>query len=94
MTNKLDKVDLKILKILQSNSKITNLDLSKKIEHTIKKYSDSSNPVTSSKGSQDIRRNSNEIIFNWKKQLTFSEIERIRTQVEDIACFFYSESEW
>ena len=31
MTNKLDKVDLKILKILQRNSKITNLDLSKKI---------------------------------------------------------------
>jgi len=31
MSNKLDKVDLKILKILQENSKITNLDLSKKI---------------------------------------------------------------
>ena len=31
MNQKLDKVDLKILKILQKNSKITNLDLSKKI---------------------------------------------------------------
>jgi len=29
--NKLDKIDLKIIKILQKNSKITNLDLSKKI---------------------------------------------------------------
>ena len=29
--HKLDKIDLKILKILQQNSKITNLDLSKKI---------------------------------------------------------------
>lgn len=29
--NKLDKIDLKILKLLQENSKITNLDLSKKI---------------------------------------------------------------
>ena len=29
---KFDKIDLKILKILQENSKITNLDLSKKIE--------------------------------------------------------------
>lgn len=29
--HKLDKIDLKILKILQENSKITNLDLSKKI---------------------------------------------------------------
>jgi len=28
---KFDKIDLKILKILQENSKITNLDLSKKI---------------------------------------------------------------
>ena len=28
---KLDKTDLKILKILQENSKITNLDLSKRI---------------------------------------------------------------
>lgn len=31
MAEKLDKIDLKILKLLQSNSKITNLDLSKKI---------------------------------------------------------------
>ena len=31
MPDKLDKIDLKILKILQENSKITNLDLSKKI---------------------------------------------------------------
>lgn len=31
MPEKLDKIDLKILKILQENSKITNLDLSKKI---------------------------------------------------------------
>ncbi len=31
MTNKRDKIDLKILKLLQENSKVTNLDLSKKI---------------------------------------------------------------
>ena len=31
MSDKLDKIDLKILQILQDNSKITNLDLSKKI---------------------------------------------------------------
>ena len=31
MTDKFDPIDLKILKILQENSKITNLDLSKKI---------------------------------------------------------------
>jgi len=31
MAEKLDKIDLKILKILQENSKITNLDLSKQI---------------------------------------------------------------
>ena len=31
MSDKLDKIDLKILRILQENSKITNLDLSKKI---------------------------------------------------------------
>lgn len=31
MSEKLDKIDYKILKILQENSKITNLDLSKKI---------------------------------------------------------------
>ncbi|MEM8582782.1 MAG: Lrp/AsnC family transcriptional regulator [Bacteroidota bacterium] len=31
MADRLDKIDLKILKILQENSKITNLDLSKKI---------------------------------------------------------------
>lgn len=31
MSDKLDKIDLKILKILQENSKITNLELSKRI---------------------------------------------------------------
>lgn len=31
MADKLDKIDLKILRILQENSKITNLDLSKRI---------------------------------------------------------------
>jgi Lrp/AsnC family leucine-responsive transcriptional regulator len=31
MDTKFDKIDLKIMKILQENSKITNLDLSKKI---------------------------------------------------------------
>lgn len=31
MVDKLDKIDLKILRILQENSKITNLDLSKRI---------------------------------------------------------------
>ena len=31
MSDKLDKIDLSILRILQENSKITNLDLSKKI---------------------------------------------------------------
>ena len=31
MSEKLDKIDLRILEILQGNSKITNLDLSKKI---------------------------------------------------------------
>ena len=31
MTDKFDNIDLRILKILQENSKITNLDLSKKI---------------------------------------------------------------
>lgn len=31
MSDKLDKIDLKILRILQKNSKITNLDLSKQI---------------------------------------------------------------
>ncbi|HNA42742.1 MAG TPA: AsnC family protein, partial [Saprospiraceae bacterium] len=31
MSEKLDKTDLKILQILQENSKITNLELSKRI---------------------------------------------------------------
>ncbi len=31
MSDKLDKIDLHILEILQENSKITNLDLSKRI---------------------------------------------------------------
>lgn len=41
-----------------------------------------------------IRRNSKQIISKWKKMLSKSEIERIRKQVEEVSCQFYSDEDW
>jgi hypothetical protein len=42
----------------------------------------------------ETRRNSIANIYSWKKRLASAEIEKIRTEVEDISSLFYSDEDW
>jgi len=41
-----------------------------------------------------MRRNSARNTLNWQRRLTPSQVERIRTAVEDVSCHFYTDSDW
>jgi hypothetical protein len=79
----------------QALFKTFNLDFSKDVEASIRKYSDSGNPSELSTTSAfELKRDSKSNISNWKNRLTSSEIQRIREGVEDICSHFYSSSDW
>lgn len=72
-----------------------NVEFSTDIEKVIKEHSSSKN----SDGNRDnqinsLKRDSSSNIWNWKQRLSISEIERIRSQVEDISSHFYSNEDW
>lgn len=71
-----------------------NLDMPERARRAIAEYSDASNPSEAVQRADSLRRNSRANIWNWKRRLTPSEIERIREQVEDISKHFYSDDDW
>jgi hypothetical protein len=71
-----------------------NLEFSEHVRETIKEYTNSTNPSEAPEKGQSLKRDSKSNILNWKSRLTVSEIERIRTQVEDISSVFYSDKDW
>ena len=71
-----------------------NLEFSEHVSETIKEYTNSANPSEAPEKGQSLKRDSKSNIWNWKSRLTVSEIERIRTQVEDISSVFYSDKDW
>jgi len=77
----------------QTLFKRLNLKFSERVREIIKEYSNPSNPSEPPKAS-DIKRNSKATIWNWKSKLTMSEIQRIRSKVEEISSAFYSDEDW
>ena len=74
-----------------------SLDYSEEAHKVIESYSSSANPTETDAGvgSEEIlKRNSVSNIWNWKRRLTTSEIERIRCGVEDVSRVFYSDEDW
>lgn len=74
-----------------------DLDFTEEVRAVIENFSASTNPRDPSApvGSDaTLKRNSKLNIWNWKKRLTYSEINKIRNQVEDISVCFYSNEEW
>jgi len=71
-----------------------NIEFSKYIKDVIKDYSCSTNPIEQFKGSKSLKRNSKLLISTWKYRLTVSEIDRIRSKVENISEVFYSDEDW
>jgi hypothetical protein len=73
------------------------LEFSDKVRNVIENFSSPVNPSESNAiiGSEaTLRRNSASNIWNWKSRLTHSEIQRIRSSVEDISCAFYTAEDW
>jgi hypothetical protein len=74
---------------------LLNIEFNQKIEKTIIKYSNSSNPSEAQNGVEhQLKRNSVANINNWKHRLTNSEIERIRENTKEISHLFYNQDEW
>jgi hypothetical protein len=71
-----------------------NLEFTEHVGETIKEYTDSANPSEAPEEGQSLKLDSKLNIWNWKSRLAVSEIERIRTQVEDISSVFYSDEDW
>jgi len=71
-----------------------NLRFSEHVREVIKEHSDAANPSEPPEGGDSLKRDSQSNIWNWKSRLTTSEIEKIRTQVEDISSVFYSDEDW
>ena len=73
---------------------VLNIEFSERIRTTIEEYTDSSNPDQAPDGGHSLKLDSKSNIWNWKHRLTVSEVERIRTQVEDISSVFYLDEDW
>lgn len=71
-----------------------NLEFTPDVQRTVEEYTDSSNPGEVGGSTESLKRNSELNIWNWKKRLTQSEIERIRAKVEDVASMFYDNEDW
>lgn len=65
-----------------------------KIERQIKGYSGSRNPQESPQGRSTLKLDSKRAILNWKNRLSHDEVDRIKSGVEGISSFFYTDSEW
>jgi hypothetical protein len=77
------------------------LDFSAHVQSVIREYSDASNPGETQEKSTGVvntaiidKRDSKAAISSWKKKFTETEIHWLRTQVEDVAHEFYSDSDW
>jgi hypothetical protein len=90
-----EDISEKPLPVFQDIFSYLDLEFTEKISQVIREHSSASNPVEgSSDATHTLKRNSKDNIKSWKHRLTDTEIERIRTQVEEIACHFYSEEDW
>jgi hypothetical protein len=74
---------------------LLNIEFNQKIEKTIIKYSNSSNPSEAQNGVEhQLKRNSVANINNWKHRLSKSEIKRVHEKTKDVSRLFYSEDDW
>lgn len=73
------------------------LKFSEQMEEVVKKYSMGLGAMPTMDSRDEfpgLNRDSLENIYTWKKRLTISEIERIKSQVGELSKEFYSEDEW
>lgn len=72
-----------------------DLPYTEEVQEAILRSSDQSNPVDRDEnGRRFLTRDSRANIDNWRRRLTPSEIEYVRTRVADVSPLFYGEGEW
>ena len=71
-----------------------NLTFSRRVEKVVIRHSCPERQGTPSDERFSVERNSKANIWNWKKRLTASEIDRIRIGVEEISDAFYCDEDW
>ncbi len=72
-----------------------DIEFSESIKEKIKEYSSSTTSNERLGGSNsELKRDSKANIYGWKKRLSSTEIERIRSKVESISSAFYSDADW
>ncbi len=74
-----------------------NLPFTPAVEQAIQDYTGARNPhdPDAPVGSEHtLRRNSEENIYNWRRRLTRGEIDKIRSEVDDVSRFFYADTDW
>lgn len=75
--------------------KYLSVDIDDRILSKILGYSDSNNPVEIKADEwHQLKRNSKENIFNWKKRLTKAEIERIYSGTYETSSLYYNDDSW
>ena len=70
-----------------------NLDWNPELAREISSFSSPDNPVET-RESMDIRRNSREMIQQWKNRLTKYTIQKIKEETADVWPGYYQESDW
>ena len=71
------------------------LEFSERIERLVEAQTNLANPTEAPRGGvHHFKRDSRATATVWKSRLTECEIDRIRTQVEDVSRFFYADEDW
>lgn len=72
-----------------------DLEFSPEVKATIAQYTNPDNPSELTKARPfELKRDSKANIRNWQTRLSKAEIERIRSQVEEISSKFYASEDW
>jgi hypothetical protein len=89
-----EDISLEPEKYFQHIFENVNIEFSEKVRRAVKASSSPTNSVNTSQNIHFVKRNSKLNIVNWKKQLSESEIQKIRQETSDIACKFYFDKDW
>jgi hypothetical protein len=71
-----------------------NLTYTDRVKRFIEDFSSEENPVEAIRGHSSVKRNSKLNIKSWRTKFTEAELMRLREEVEEIACYFYSDADW
>jgi hypothetical protein len=70
------------------------LDFSDHVKNKIDEYTNASNPPYAEKKKKELKLDSKKVISHWKRLLSDQEVKRIKTIVDEVSKYYYSDSDW